>query len=209
MGLMTPEGPPAKVGLVRRTGQLLAFQSVRQWVVIVMTILVPALLAFLPATITVGPVGLPLFLPFRETVGPFDIGVRVAAYGIWIPLAALSLMQTFRQDKVEVERIVVRGIEGPVARIQELKDELQETKTAQEELTERVTEMECDLRRIGSHVGVVVPVRARAREANFTFGVSPPSVTVRNPPIRWPVRCGRWAKRQATRLWKGFCRWLY
>ena len=206
---MTPEGTPAKVGLIRRTGRLLAFLSVRQWLVIVMTVLVPALLSFVPATITVGPVDLPEFLPSREAVGPFDIGVRVATYAICIPFAALSLMLAFRQDRVEVERIVVRRLEGPVGEIQGLKGELQETQTALEELTERVTEMEHDLRRIGSHVGVVVPIRVRARGVNFTFDLPQPSVTVSNQPVGWLKGCLRWAKRRAIRLWKGFWRWLY
>ena len=195
-----------KLGIrIRRAWRLLKGLSVRQYLVIFSTILVPVFLfPVLPDSTPVGPFESPEFLRLTISVGSFDLPIKYPAYVLWVPVAVLLLASAFREDRSRTEQSVDWKLKGPIRDIQQLKDDLERTKTDLQEQTERLSEMDRDTRSGFEEAGVTLPFRVRAGGVNFAFDVSQPSVTLHTRSVSRLVRCGRWVKRPALRIWKWF-----
>ena len=202
--------------MVLRTWRHLMSRSRLQWTVIIVTIFVPVAFSLLPPPTTVGPFESPKFLPFSLTVESFVLPTRdpvfvVPAFLFWGLFVVFLVPTAFKEDRSHAEQSIDRKLEGPIRDIQEVKDELERTKTG---LQEQLAEMSRVMRSGFEQVRVALPPSQISLGATASTGMSTDFVTehFRGPrtPIRYRViRTQRWVTHDAPRILKRFWKWFW
>ena len=171
--------------MILRVLRLLASLSLRQYMVILITIILPAIfLPILAPSIPGGPVVLPI------------------VYFVWSVVAVLSVASMLKDDRSKAAQSVDRKLENLSREVQLLKDEhLRRTAGLQDQ----VNEIDRVVRSGFEGLGVVLSPRRSSLRANISAGVPRMSATLTVDSPNRIVRFRRWVQRHALRFW----RWFY
>ena len=159
--------------------------SRRQYAVIIITIVIPALiLPVLPSSITGGP-------------------VRLAVIYIgWIAVVVLSVASMLDEDQSKAKQSVDRKLKTLSTEVQRLKDGHSRTTAG---LRDQMTEIDSVMRATFEEMGVVLPRRPISLRASFSAGTAKMSATLTVVGESRMTRFRHWVQRHALQFW----RWFY
>lgn len=157
--------------------------SSHQYLVIILTIILPAIL-----------------FRFLESWTSCEL-VLAIVYVVWAVIAVLSVASMLEKDRLKAEQSIARRLEKVSNDLKLLKDENIRKTTG---LQDRLTEMDRVYRSAFEELGIVLPPpRIRLRGSITAETGTSATLSVVNP--RRIVRLWSWVRRQALRFW----RWFY
>ena len=170
--------------MILKAARLVRSLSRRQYAMIVITIVIPALIFLLPSSITGGPVW-----------------VAVIYIG-WIAVVVLSVASMLEEDRSKAQQSVDRKLKILSTEVQRLKDVHSQTTAG---LKDQVTEIDSVMRSTFEQMGVVLPPSTISLRASFSAGAAQMSATLTVVGESRMTRFRHWVQRHALQFW----RWFY